>query len=55
MLSLKAYKHASTQELLMKSMFGKVGARYFAAISQDCKDHLKKLGIKNENVVFNPT
>eukprot|EP00455_Lapot_gusevi_P038888 TRINITY_DN4357_c1_g1_i8.p2 TRINITY_DN4357_c1_g1~~TRINITY_DN4357_c1_g1_i8.p2 ORF type:complete len:572 (+),score=243.36 TRINITY_DN4357_c1_g1_i8:88-1803(+) len=30
-------------------------ARFFAAASQECLDHLKRLGIRNKQIVFNPT
>jgi hypothetical protein len=29
--------------------------RGFAAITPDCLEHLKKLGVTNKNIVFNPT
>jgi hypothetical protein len=29
--------------------------RFFAAPTQECIDHLKKNGITNKNIVFNPT
>jgi hypothetical protein len=37
------------------NLFGKTGVRCFAAPTQECLDHLKKLGIKNKNIVQNPT
>ena len=29
--------------------------RNFAKISEECAAHLKKLGITNKNIIFNPT
>jgi len=32
-----------------------IASRGFASAPQDCLDHLKKLGVTNKNVVYNPT
>lgn len=43
--------HLQRQQLLARSQ-----TRGFAAtVPQDCIDHLKKLGITNPNIVYNPT
>jgi hypothetical protein len=36
-------------------VFGSNSARFFAAPSQECLNHLKSIGIRNTNIVFNPT
>ena len=36
-------------------LFNQTAARCFTAPTQECLDHLKKLGIKNTNIVHNPS
>lgn len=38
-----------------RSQLTKTTTRSFASVPADCMDHLKKLGIKNKNIVYNPT
>ena len=33
----------------------RTGQRAFAAAPQECFDNMKKLGITNKNIVYNPT
>lgn len=46
---------SSQKSVVLANLLYKQQVRAFAAISQDCQDHLKKLGIQNKNIVFNPT
>ena len=50
-------RHNASQISHMRSLIlsGAQNARFFAAPTQGCLDHLKKLGIRNKNVVHNPT
>jgi hypothetical protein len=39
----------------LSAMFNASGARRFATITPAATEHLKKLGINNTNIVYNPT
>ena len=39
----------------LSTLFNAGGARRFATITPAATEHLKKLGINNPNVVYNPT
>lgn len=39
---------------LARSFYMQSGLRQFAVAPQECLDNLKKLGITNKNVVYNP-
>lgn len=48
--------HASSQlNSLKSSVFTGASARFFAAPTQELLDNLKNLGIRNKNIVHNPT
>ncbi len=53
MFSIKSSTKSQQRQLM--NLFAQVNMRGFATISTECQDHLKKLGIKNPNIVFNPT
>jgi hypothetical protein len=38
-----------------RQLFGFQSARYFGAPTQELLDNLKKIGIRNTNIVHNPT
>ena len=42
-------------KLVQSFMTQKLALRTFAEITPECQAHLKKLGITNKNIVFNPT
>lgn len=48
-------KSATLSKQMLINFYGKTGLRGFATITPDCQEQLKKLGIKNKNIVFNPT
>jgi len=43
------------QRQVLKTFYTKQGVRSFAAANQETLDNLKKLGITNKNIVYNPT
>ena len=38
-----------------KTLFNGGATRQYGNVTQECKDHLAKLGITNKNIVFNPS
>ena len=40
---------------LARAQITRTATRGFAAVPDDCMAHLKKLGINNKNIVYNPT
>ena len=44
----------SVKTNLIRSFYMQSGLRQFAVAPQECLDNLKKLGITNKNIVYNP-
>lgn len=48
-------KAASVTRMQMRQVFGVQNARYFGAPTKELLENLKTLGIRNPNIVHNPT